>query len=135
MAQIKSTASEAEEACLFAMQLATASVLPMVLKAAIELDLLESIANAGPGAYVTSNELASMLPTSNPDAPLMVDRILSVLASYLVLKCKLIELPNGLMVRSYGLMPVCKYLTKNEDGVSMAPFLLMANDKVMWESW
>nr|AMY61252.1 caffeic acid-O-methyltransferase [Ligusticum sinense] len=132
---INVTPSEAEEACLFAMQLATASVLPMVLKAAIELDLLEIIAKAGPGAYVTPNELASILPTSNPDAPLMLDRILRVLASYLVLKCKLIELPNGLLVRTYGLMPVCKYLIKNEDGVSMAPLSLFVNDKIMMESW
>ncbi|KAL8127742.1 caffeic acid 3-O-methyltransferase-like isoform X2 [Apium graveolens] len=135
MAHIKSTASEAEEACLFALQLATTSVLPMTLKVAIELDLLEIIANAGPGAYVTPNELASMLPTSNLDAALMLDRILRILASYLVLKCKLVELPNGLQLRSYGLMPVCKYLTKNKDGVSMAPLLLLANDKIMWESW
>ncbi|CDO97234.1 unnamed protein product [Coffea canephora] len=35
-----------EEACLFAMHLASASVLPMVLKLAIELDLLELIATA-----------------------------------------------------------------------------------------
>ncbi|KAK1392149.1 Caffeic acid 3-O-methyltransferase [Heracleum sosnowskyi] len=135
MANIKSTPSEAEEACLFAMQLATASILPMVLNAAIELDVLEIMAKAGPGAYVTPNELASMLPTSNPDAPLMLDRILRILASYLVLKCKLIELPDGLLVRAYGLMPVCKFLTKNEDGVSMAPLSLLANDKITRESW
>ncbi|KAK1392152.1 Caffeic acid O-methyltransferase [Heracleum sosnowskyi] len=135
MADIKSTPSEAEEACLFALQLASASVLPMVLKAAIELDLLEIMAKAGTDAYLTPNELASMLPTSNPDAPLMLDRILRILASYLVLKCKLIEKPNGLLVRTYGLMPVCKFLTKNEHGVSMVPFSLLANDKIVMESW
>ncbi|KAL8127678.1 hypothetical protein AgCh_014547 [Apium graveolens] len=59
----------------------------MVLKAAIELDLLEIIAKAGPDAYVTPNEVASMLPTSNLDAPIMIDRILRVLASYSILKC------------------------------------------------
>ncbi|KAL8127679.1 hypothetical protein AgCh_014548 [Apium graveolens] len=48
MMQTTTNSHEDEEACLLAMQLATASVLPMVLKAAIELDLLEIIAKAGP---------------------------------------------------------------------------------------
>nr|GEW01685.1 caffeic acid 3-O-methyltransferase [Tanacetum cinerariifolium] len=55
-------AKQDEEAFLFAMQLASASVLPMVLKSAIELDLLEIIAKAGPGAYVSPAELAAQLP-------------------------------------------------------------------------
>nr|XP_017240473.1 PREDICTED: caffeic acid 3-O-methyltransferase-like [Daucus carota subsp. sativus] len=137
MAHINSTSSfeEEEETCLFAIQLATASVLPMVLKAAIELDIFDTIAKVGPGAYVTPSDLASILPTSNPDAPLMLHRMLRVLASYLVLKCKVIELPNGLLVKTYGLMPVCKYFTRNEDGVSLAPLSLLTNDKILMESW
>lgn len=131
----KSTLSEDEAACLFAMQLATASVLPMVLKAAIELDLFEIIAKAGPGAYVTPNELASVLPTSNLDAPVMLDRILQVLASYSILECKHNELTNGQVERAYGFTKVCKYLTKNADGVSMAPLALLNLDKIIMESW
>lgn len=61
----KNNSYEDEEACMLAIQLATASILPMVLKSAIELDLLEIIAKAGSEAYVTPSELASMLPTSN----------------------------------------------------------------------
>lgn len=123
------------ETCMFAMQLASASVLPMVLKSAIELDLLESIAKAGPGAYVSPAELASKLPSSHSDTPVMLDRILRLLASYSVLNCKLQELPQGGVERLYALAPVCKYLTKNSDGVSIAPLLLMNQDKVLMESW
>lgn len=127
---------EEAAACLYAMQLASASVLPMVLKSAIELDLLELIKKAGPGAYVSPSELASQLPTQNPEAHVMLDRILRLLASYSVLRCTLKNLPDGGGVeRLYGLAPVCKYLTKNEDGVSMAPLLLMNQDKVLMESW
>ncbi|KAK1392148.1 Caffeic acid 3-O-methyltransferase [Heracleum sosnowskyi] len=107
MEHIKNTSSEDEEACLLAMQLGTASILPMVFKAAIELDLLEMIAKAGPGAYVTPTELASMLPTSNLDAPVMLDRMLRVLASYSILKY----------------------------GISMAPLALLNMNKIMMESW
>ncbi|KAK4431250.1 Caffeic acid 3-O-methyltransferase 1 [Sesamum alatum] len=124
-----------EESCLFAMQLASASVLPMVLKSAIELDLLELIKKAGPDAYVSPAELAAQLPTSNPEAHVMLDRILRLLASYSVLNCSLKRLPDGGVERLYGLAPVCKFLTKNDDGVSMAPLLLMNQDKVLMESW
>lgn len=126
---------EEEEACLFAMQLASASVLPMVLKSAIELDLLETMAKAGPGAFVSPTELAAQLPTQNPEAAVMLDRILRLLTSYSVLNCSLKSLPGGGVERLYALAPVCKYLTKNSDGVSMAPLLLMNQDKVLMESW
>ncbi|XP_059667328.1 caffeic acid 3-O-methyltransferase-like [Cornus florida] len=127
--------SEELEACMFAMQLASASVLPMVLKSAIELDLLETMAKAGPGAYVSPKELAAQLPTKNPDAPVMLDRILRLLASYSVLNCTVHDLPDGRVERLYGLAPVCKFLTRNADGVSMAPLVLMNQDKVLMESW
>ncbi|XP_028098150.1 caffeic acid 3-O-methyltransferase 1-like [Camellia sinensis] len=129
--------AEEEEACLFAMQLASISVLPMVLKSAIELDLLETISKlASPGGYVSPSEIAAHIPTKNPDAPVMVDRILRVLASYSVVKFSARELPGGGGIeRLYGLAPVCKFLTKNDDGVSMAPLLLMSGDKVLMESW
>ncbi len=55
------TQASDEEANLIAMQLASASVLPMVLKSAIELELLEIIAKAGPGACLSPSEIASQL--------------------------------------------------------------------------
>lgn len=124
-----------KEANLFAMQLASSSVLPMVLKASLELDLLEIMAKAGSGAVLSSKEIASQLPTSNPDAPVMLDRILRLLATYSILTCSLRDLPDGGVERLYGLGPVCKFLTKNEDGVSMAALCLMNQDKVLMESW
>ncbi|KAJ6376230.1 hypothetical protein OIU77_001074 [Salix suchowensis] len=51
--QMTPTQVSDEEAHLFAMQLASASVLPMILKTAIELDLLEIMAKAGPGAFLS----------------------------------------------------------------------------------
>ncbi|KAL6509214.1 Caffeic acid 3-O-methyltransferase [Orobanche gracilis] len=127
--------SSEEEACLFAMKLASASVLPMVLKSAVELDLLELIKKSGEGAFVSPADLAAQLPTTNPEAGVMVDRILRLLASYNVLNCSLKTLPDGGVERIYGLAPVCKFLTKNEDGVSMAALLLMNQDKILMESW
>ncbi|XP_019245640.1 PREDICTED: LOW QUALITY PROTEIN: caffeic acid 3-O-methyltransferase-like [Nicotiana attenuata] len=124
-----------DEAFLFAMQLCSASVLPMVLKSALELDLLELMAKAGPGAAISPTELAAQLSTQNPEAPVMLDRMLRLLATYSVLNCTLRTLSDGSVERLYSLAPVCKYLTKNADGVSVAPLLLMNQDKVLMESW
>lgn len=121
--------------CIFAMQLAGASVVPMALKAAIELDLLEIMARAGPGAYLSTAQIASHLPTQNPDAPTMLDRLLRLLASYSVLTCSLVTRDDGRTERLYGLAPVCKFLTRNGDGVSIAPLLIMVHDKVFMETW
>jgi len=133
--QMTPTQVSDEGAHLFAMQLATASVLPAVLTAAIELDLLEIMARAGPGAYLTPGEVASQLPTQNPDAPVMLDRIFRLLASYSVLTCTIRDLPEGKVERLYGLAPLCKFLVKNEDGVSIASLGLINQDRVFLESW
>ncbi|OIW15324.1 hypothetical protein TanjilG_10764 [Lupinus angustifolius] len=133
--QITPTHVSDEEANLFAMQLASASILPMVLKSAIELDLLEIIAKAGPGVHLSPTDIASKLPTSNPDAPVMLDRILRLLASYSILTYSLHTLNDGKVERLYGLAPVAKYLVKNEDGVSLSALSLMNQDKVLMESW
>ncbi|KAE8716458.1 Caffeic acid 3-O-methyltransferase [Hibiscus syriacus] len=114
-----------EEAMLTALQLSFASALPMILKSAIELDLLEIMAKAGPGALLSTKEVASRLPTTNPDAPFMLDRMFRLLSSYSVLTCSLRTLPDGKVERLYVLGPVCKFLTKNEDGVPVSTVLLL----------
>ncbi|CAA7048915.1 unnamed protein product [Microthlaspi erraticum] len=133
---IKQISSD-EEASLYAMQLGSSSVLPMVLKSAIELDLLEIMAKNGgfSGAQMSPSELASHLPTKNPDAHLMLDRILRLLASHAILTCSVRKLPDGGAERLYGLDTVCKYLTNNEDGVSLATHVLLNQDRVLMESW
>ncbi|RRT53128.1 hypothetical protein B296_00048242 [Ensete ventricosum] len=129
------TPEEDEEACMYAMQLASGSILPMTLKAAIELDLLEILTKAGPGARLSPADVAAQLPTKNPHAAVMVDRMLRLLAAYNVVSCAVEADAEGRPSRTYGAAPVCKYLTKNEDGVSMAALALMNQDKVLMESW
>ena len=79
--QMTPTQVSDEEANLFAMRLASASVLPRNFNSAIELELFEIRANAGPGADLSPSEIASQLPTTNPDAPVTVERIWCVLTS------------------------------------------------------
>ncbi|GAB4826142.1 Caffeic acid 3-O-methyltransferase [Ancistrocladus abbreviatus] len=121
----------------FAMTLISGSVHAMVLKTVVELDVFEIIKRAGPGAHLSSAEIAAQLPAnSNPDITIVLDRLLRLLASYSVLTCTLRSPPGGGSVeRLYGLAPVCKYLTKNEDGVSLAPFHLLLQDKDVMQAW
>ncbi|GJW90403.1 caffeic acid 3-O-methyltransferase [Tanacetum coccineum] len=125
------------ESMLFAGQLATACTLPMVWKAAIELDLLDIIAKHGPDGSCSASELADQLgvKVNNPEAPVMLDRMCSLLASHSVLTCSHKETHDGVRERFYGLAPVCKFFIKNEDGVSLAPLLLMNHDKIFMETW
>lgn len=121
----------------YAMQLVSASVLPMVLKSAIDLGVLEIIGKAGPNALLSTDEIASQLPTAhnNPDhAPIMLDRILRLLASYSILNCSL-KNHDGQIHRLYGLAPVAKYFIPNQVGVSLAPMYHLIHDKVMMDMW
>ncbi|URD90456.1 peroxidase [Musa troglodytarum] len=129
------TPEEDEEARMYAMKLVMGSCLPITLKAAIELELLEIIVRAGPGAKLSPADIAAQLPTDNPQAADMTDRILRLLAAHDIVRCSLETNPDGRLLRKYGAAPVCKHLTKNEDGVSMAPMCVYAEDKVVMDAW
>ncbi|GAB4846039.1 Caffeic acid 3-O-methyltransferase [Ancistrocladus abbreviatus] len=127
------TREEEEEASSFAMTIANGSVPTMVLKALVELDVLEIMKKQG--GYMSPEDIASQLPTKNPEAAHMLNRMLRLLASYSVLNYSLNTLPDGRVESLYGLAPVCKFLTKNEDGASFSAIALMNQDKVLMESW
>ncbi|XP_043692374.1 caffeic acid 3-O-methyltransferase 1-like [Telopea speciosissima] len=114
------------------------SLFHMVFKAAIELNLLEIMAKAGPEKQLSALEIAALLPTQNPDAPAMLDRILCFLASYEIVTCSQVISggdDDGQVQRLYGLARVCKYFVSNQYGVSMSPLLLMIHHKACMESW
>ncbi|KAH7838663.1 hypothetical protein Vadar_029618 [Vaccinium darrowii] len=138
---------EEENQFIHAMELIGGSVLPVVLKALIELQVLDIIAEAGPGAQLSPSEILSRLPPSatlgsNPNAPEMLDRMLCFLVSHSILTCSVISSnqasPPAALVRPrrlYGLAPVAKYLVNNQDGCSLAPLLFFSQDKVFMDGW
>ncbi|KAF7134905.1 hypothetical protein RHSIM_Rhsim08G0116500 [Rhododendron simsii] len=143
---------EDQEHYSYAMEVIRSSVLPLVLKAVIELEVLDIIAKEGPGAQLSASEIASRLPPSasasgrNPDAPEMLDRMLRFLASHSILTCSAAisssddSTPTGPAAsvgetRVYGLAPVAKYFVPDQDGVSLGYLLFMAQDKVHINSW
>ncbi|URD91371.1 caffeic acid [Musa troglodytarum] len=129
------TAEEEEEACTRALQLSCGAVLPMVLKVAIELGLLQIIVKAGPATPLSSEEIAAQLPSEHPEsAAAWVDRILRLLAANKIVGCIVEAGADDRRSRKYCKAPICKYLTENEDG-SLANLLLMHHDKVFLDLW
>ncbi|XVF30757.1 hypothetical protein REPUB_Repub16aG0086100 [Reevesia pubescens] len=127
--------SKEEEDCLRAIQIATSTVLPLALKTAIDLQLLEIIAKAGPGCMVSPAEVVSKLPANNPEAATIIDRILRVLTAHSILACKLVPDQDGHAKRLYGISSIGKFFLQNEDGISVIPMLNMTLDKRLIECW
>ncbi|KAF9622016.1 hypothetical protein IFM89_029236, partial [Coptis chinensis] len=120
---------------MFAMNLVCTTSLPMVIKLAVELNLFEIIAKAGPGAQLSPKDITSHLPTQNPNTAGFLDRILRLLASYNVLTSTLATHEDDIVERLYGLAPVSKYFVPNEEGVSLASYVLLSQDKACMDSW
>ncbi|KAL8102004.1 caffeic acid 3-O-methyltransferase-like [Apium graveolens] len=136
-----------EEASEFelALQVNSGAILGMVMKAAIELDIFEIMAKAstvnGTSPFgddakkLSSDDIVAQLPTQNPAASAMLDRILRFLASKSILNWTTIVGEDCKEKSLYGLTSICKYYISDKDGVSLAPTLLMLHDKVTVDSW
>ncbi|EXC02139.1 Caffeic acid 3-O-methyltransferase [Morus notabilis] len=103
--EMRNSIEEDEKSSQYAMQLASASVLPMAMKAAaLELGVLEIIKKAGPGALLSASQVASELKAQNRDASLVLDRLLS---AHSVLTCSVSHSQSdGKALRLHGLSPV-----------------------------
>uniref|UniRef100_A0A6N2N4E3 O-methyltransferase domain-containing protein n=1 Tax=Salix viminalis TaxID=40686 RepID=A0A6N2N4E3_SALVM len=115
------------------LQLASASTAADVFKAVIARHVLEIIEKAGPAAMLSASQIASQLPTqNNPDAPIVLDRILCLLASHSILTCSPAteNQDSDQVQRLYGLAPVAKYFIRKEDGGSLSPYFRVIHDKV-----
>ncbi|KAK6938397.1 Plant methyltransferase dimerization [Dillenia turbinata] len=118
-----------------AIRLANAVVMPMVLKSVLEPGVIDIISSA-PDAYLSPSEISGWISAENPDAPVLLDRMLALLASLSILKCELRTGEDGEPKRVYGASPICKFLTRKDDGPgSVSPLFLLRHDKVIMESW
>ncbi|KAL9359112.1 hypothetical protein Peur_047235 [Populus x canadensis] len=90
----------------------------MVLKSAIELDIIEIIFTASSEggcaciSVISPAKIAARIPSKNPDASVLLDRMLRLLASYDILKCSTCIKENGEVERAYSEGPTCKFLVK-----------------------
>ncbi|ESQ33484.1 hypothetical protein EUTSA_v10008040mg [Eutrema salsugineum] len=128
---------EDENLSLYAMILSSSSVLPMVLKTAIDLGLFDILAEFGPSCSLSASQIVSLLSTQTQqhhDSSL-INRILRCLTSYSILTCS-VSTDHGEPLAVYGLAPVAKYFTKNQDrSGSLAPLVNLFQDKVVMDIW
>ncbi|GAV79031.1 Methyltransf_2 domain-containing protein/Dimerisation domain-containing protein [Cephalotus follicularis] len=127
-----SQVDDEDEAFAYAMYLRTSATLVNVLNAALELGLLDIIARAGPGAQLSPSEVVSHLPTNNPQATSLVDRMFRLLTCHSLLSCTLKTLEDGSVTRVYGLTLAGRVFTNREDGRTMASFKFQKAMEVVW---
>lgn len=126
-----------EDSFKSAMQWMGSIVLSMALNSAFEVGVFEIIAKAGEGAKLSAKDIAAQIGTNNPEAPIMLDRLLRLLASHSVLNCSVLEdkQKTGLPQSLYSLTPGSRYFVNDADGVSLGPVLSLILDEVFIQSW
>ncbi|KDP47104.1 hypothetical protein JCGZ_03912 [Jatropha curcas] len=129
--------NEEDEAHLNAMLFSASHIFPMVFRAAIQLNIFGIIAKAGPNAYLSATDIAFHLPTQNPEAPSMLDRMLLLFASHSLLSQSKRTLEDGQVETLYGLTPTSKFFVpcSEEEGGSLAPLSALSTHKVAMEVW
>lgn len=107
----------------------------MVFKATLELGVIDTLATVENAMWLSPSEIVSRLPTkpTNPEAPMLLDRMLRLLASHSVLKCRVLE--TGKTDRVYAAEPVCKLFLKDRDGSgSLLSFFLLCQNHVIFKA-
>lgn len=136
---IKEKQCDEEAASLQADNLVTIMALPMVLKAALELGVIETLTAVEEGVWLSSYEIALRLPTkpTNPEAPVLLDRMLIFLASHSILKFCMVETEEtGNTKRVYAAAPICKFFsTRGECSGSLAPLFLLNLSEIYFKTW
>ncbi|XP_074266593.1 cathecol O-methyltransferase 1-like [Silene latifolia] len=121
---------------LSALHAIQASFLPMVLHAAVELNVFDILAKTGHGNGLTVKEISNELSgCRNPDAPMFLDRMLRLLASHSMVSCTIWPTNDGGSERRYGLSPISKFFVGDENGKSLGPVLALYIDPVIQASW
>ncbi|KAK6937541.1 Plant methyltransferase dimerization [Dillenia turbinata] len=126
---------EENETFAHAMVMSNSFVVTMVLKAAVELDVFKIIDEAGHGGQVSTKEIASRLPTNNPNASCLLDRMLHLLTNHSFLSCTLHGLENGMIERLYGLGPESKFYLEDGQGGSLASMPFIDAHRATWDAW
>ncbi|CAN6968727.1 unnamed protein product [Brassica oleracea var. botrytis] len=120
---------------LMAVRIANAAAFPMVLKAALELGVFDTLYAAS--VFLSPSEIASRLPTAprNPEAPALLDRMLRLLASYSMVKCGTDQAGKG--ERVYRAEPICRFFLKDniQDIGSLASQVIVNFDSVFLNTW
>ncbi|MCO5567322.1 hypothetical protein L7F22_021012 [Adiantum nelumboides] len=110
------SASSQEDSFLRLVHVVTSSCVPMALKAALKLQVMDILARQEEGNYLSASQIAAHFPlaltTSLATAAASLDRILRLLASHGLLSCSpLYTSPQGRPSLTYALNSISRLLT------------------------
>ncbi|CAN6826984.1 unnamed protein product, partial [Brassica oleracea] len=106
-----------------------------------EIGVLDTIAANGKDAWFSSSEIAFGLPTkpTNPEAPMLLDRMLRLLVSHSVLKCLEAGENNltGKIQMVYAVEPFCTIFLKHghDESGSLMSLFMVQHRHVYFETW
>eukprot|EP01018_Ginkgo_biloba_P035531 Gb_30327 [translate_table: standard] len=107
----------------------------MEMKTIIDIYVLQIISNVGDCAQISPRETIAYIPTTNTYVAITLDWILRIISNQSILSSSITIDDNGKDKRVYCLNPISKYLVYDKDGVSLAPLVLMNQDKALMECW
>ncbi|PKI41898.1 hypothetical protein CRG98_037725 [Punica granatum] len=122
---------EQDDPCLTAMLMSSYHVFPVILYAAVDLDLFGIIAREGRGGFMSPSEVACHLPSRCPESAEILDRVLRLLASHSLLSYCTETDRDGKVVMKYGIAPAGKYYVRAADGDSAASLSLFAHHRAI----
>lgn len=127
---------------LQALRITNSLAFPMVFKAALELGVLDTIVAVDDGVWLSSSQIAFGLPTkpTNPEAPMLLDRMLRLLVSHSILKCRIVETGEndkyGKTQRVYAAEPVCTlFLNRGTNSGSLMSQFMLLQSQVFFKTW
>ncbi|XP_023643757.1 indole glucosinolate O-methyltransferase 4 isoform X2 [Capsella rubella] len=109
----------------------------MVFKAALELGVIDTMAAVDEGVWLSSSEIALRLPTkpTNPQAPVLLDRMLALLVSHSILKCRMV-VETGKSERVYAAEPVCMFFSHYGGASgSFASLYMVGLSETFFKTW
>ncbi|XP_019091399.1 PREDICTED: indole glucosinolate O-methyltransferase 4-like [Camelina sativa] len=126
---------------LQALRITNSLAFPMVFKAALELGVIDTIVAADDDVWLSPSEIAFALPTkpTNPEAPMLLDRMLRLLASHSILKCRIVETGENDRIRKtqrvYAAEPVCTFfLNRGDDSGSLMSLFKLHQSEVFFKT-
>ncbi|KAL2939669.1 Caffeic acid 3-O-methyltransferase [Bienertia sinuspersici] len=119
----------------YAYRLVNSCTLPMVIKVTINMGVLQLIHDHASPSGLSAEEIATRVNIPNPNAPAMLDRMLRLLATYLVVGCTTVTTTDGGLERRYNPSRVTKFFVVNDDRASLASLNNLLMDKTILESW
>ncbi|EEF49592.1 o-methyltransferase, putative [Ricinus communis] len=128
-----SLSQEDEEVFTSGLHVCSSEVFSHALSNCIQLGLFDIIAEAGPSAYLTATEITAQLPTKNPDAVSMIDRMLRLFSCHSLLNSSLKTVADDVVETRYGLSPIGHLFVRKKDGVTMAA--CFTDYKAWTEAW